>query len=187
MAANYRQLVRSTLVGVLSASFNSTLSALAVSSIYQIPPFVIDFDYGSKNFVQGFIDPLSFEYSVAAIEPPGLVVYTSEAVDEHRMKNAKFSGGVLGHMDFYLQYRSLLDFQTTGNDITELEAQYAPDTMADCVEDAALSVLTSSAGTFAAANCMLVNYRADRDPIVPLGDGLMQRVALTLGFTVHVR
>lgn len=186
MAANYRQIVRSKLRAVLVAEFNTVNAAAAAG--YGVPALDINFDYPSENFLMAQVDALGFEASNAAITPPGLVLYTSSAVDLKRQLNRQFSGEVLGHLDFYLMYRALRDQETAANSITDQQASWEPEVLADCVEDSALTVLRSQASTllFGAANCNLIGYRCDRDPIQVYGDGFFQRVAITCGFSVHV-
>lgn len=184
---NYRHIVRSKLVEVLASDFAEANEARSL--FYGVPPLNISFTYPSRNFIHAFIDPLEFDASTAAIELPGLALYTSEAVDLKTVKNMAFSGFVAGHLDFYLRYRALRDRATASNAITERNATFEPEVLADCVEDSALMVLTSQYArtTFREADFNMTDYKANRDAIEFLGDGFLQRVSLTLGFSVLVR
>ena len=183
---DYRRRVRVAFVDAMRAGFNSTLAAKAVD--YGVPAFAIDFEPYSRNFVQAYVDPLAFESSNASIEPPGMVIYQTEAVDEKRQTNKAFSGFIAQHADVYLQYQALRDRVTSGNLVDQIQLDYEPEVFCDCVEAAFLETLVSPASLaiFSSVKISRTEYRADRDPITLTGDGMIQRVAITMGFIVHV-
>lgn len=189
MAVNYRQVIRAGIVAALTARFNSINVALANSVTYGVPPLEIDFSENSNNFVQGYLDPIDFEASTAAIQLPGMVLYGVEAVDEKNIKSSKFSGTVVYRIDCYLRYRALRDNETASNSISEVQATRQLEVFADCAEDSMLSTLADPATLteFSELQFSRTEYKAERDPVDLFGDGFLQRVAFALGFKIHLR
>lgn len=182
--AGYKKRVRDAVVAALSHSttgFNAALGGLATT--YDIAPFALDFGANSSNVVYGYLDPEEVEVS-RIFEFPGAIIYSTESVDEHSLKPAKFSGFVNSYIVFYLRYRALDDIVNAGNSPTfgnDFEK------FADAVEDAVNEALYNGRSIMAALGVNYIEYRADRDPIQTLGDGHVQILTFTLGTTVHVQ
>ena len=182
--AGYKKRVRDAMVAALSngtTGFNAALGAIA--STYDIPPFALDFGADSANVVYGYLDPEEVEVS-RVFEFPGLIMYSTESVDEHALKPAKFSGFVNTYLVFYLRYRELDDIVNSGN-MPDHGSNF--EKYADAVEDAVNEALYNGRSIMAALGVNYIEYRADRDPIQTLGDGHVQILTLTLGTTVHVQ
>jgi hypothetical protein len=119
------------------------------------------------------------------IEFPGAIIYTSEAVKENKVKFSQFSGFVAAHVTFYIRLRKLDDVNIAVNqpDFTS-DYEKWPDAVEDAMNDALCS--QASRAIFTAAGVTQGAYRVERQPILSLGDGHVQRIDFTLGFEVHL-
>lgn len=168
---NYRKTVRDAVRTVLSAE-STGINASATST-----GLLVDW-LEKTNILEGYIDPEAAEVE-KLIELPGLVIYTSEAVNDHVVKGFKFSGQVLAHAEAYLQYRKIKreEIEFTRADAWETRDFETP---ADAMEEALLTAIAAGSATFTAAGVRLVGYRVTRDPVQLYGDGWGQRIALTM-------
>jgi hypothetical protein len=187
VAVRPAELVRQVVMARLVADF-ATVNA-AVAATYGVPALAIDFSYPSRNFLHGYLDPASFDSSTAAIDLPGMVWYVSEVVHEALAKGHRFSGTVVAHLDTYLTYRALRDEATAANTISDRLATFDPELLVNAAEESLLDTLNSEAAMAAmgGAGVSLVGWRAERDVLDMLGDGVSQRLGLLMNFKVHVR
>jgi hypothetical protein len=184
--ANYKSICRTALIAALSdgtSGFNAALANLGPT--YGIQPFYLEFALPSKNVVYGFLTPEDVDIS-EIWEYPGAVIYSTESVEEHRIKPAVFSGFVDEHIDIYCVQRSIIG-QNTGSNQPDFDGNY--EKLPDAIEDAMSEAIKRPAGRAitAAYGVNNVEYKVTRDPIEPVGDGYIQRVAFTLGMVVTVQ
>lgn len=182
------ELVRQAVHARLVADFD-TVNQVAAAS-YGVPSLDIGFSYPSRNFLFGRLDPVDFDASTAAIELPGMTFYVSECVFNPRgAKSHLFTGEVIAHLDTYLVYRAIRDEQQLSNTITERMATFDPELLINCAEESLLHTLRSADAmtSFGNAGCLFTDYKFVREPLDAVGDGISQLLAMTLGFTVHVR
>lgn len=182
--ANYRKVIRDALrtaLGDASNGFNAQLAAIATT--YGITAWTLDFTPPSRNVVYGYIDDGEFDVS-NLVEFPGAFIYSVEAVDERRVKPAKFSGFVTFVIRMYLRLRALDDADTGANQ-PDFGGDY--EKWPDATEHALLAALRAGRATFQAAGFNHSEYRADRDSVISTGDGNIQVVNFTLGFEVTVQ
>lgn len=187
MAVAPAEFARQAVMARLSADFAAVNAAVA--SARGVPPLEIDFAYPSRNFVNAYIDPATFDASTAAIDLPGMCWYVTECADEFAAKGMRFSGSVIAHLDTYLVYRALRDEPTAANTITERLATFDPELLVNAVEESLADTLRSEASMvgLSTAGVSLYGWRTERDPLDLVGDGVAQRLALTMGFKVHIR
>jgi hypothetical protein len=182
--ANYKKKCRDALVAALSDGtngFNAKLGAIAAS--YDIPLFSLEFGAESKNVAFGYLDPEEVDVS-RIFEFPGAVIYSTESVNENKIKFSKFSGFVNAYVVFYLRYRALDDPDTGSNQPTfGNDMEKYP----DAVEDAMNEALHAGRSTMCQLGVLYEDYRADRDPVQTFGDGHVQILTFTLGMVVHVQ
>ncbi len=182
--ADYKRKCRVAVVAALSDSatgFNAQLGG--ISQDYGIAPFFLEFTLPSRNVVYGYLD--DEEVNVSQIfEFPGAIIYSTESINERRLKPARFSGFVNQYIVLYLRYRKLDDADIQAN-----QPDFSGDLekFPDAVEDAMNSSLEAGRAILAALGVNLENYRADRGPIQSFGDGHVQVLTFTLGMTVHVQ
>lgn len=180
--ANHRKLVREAIVSVLgnsSTGFNFQLADIAQS--YGIQPWEFDFGQNSRNVIAGYIDDAGVEVS-RIFDFPGMIIYTTEAIHEAKVKPAKFSGFVGAIVTVYLRLQALdaVDLVVNRPDF-DSDFEKWP----DAVEDALHEALYAGRNLFRTAGCTYSLYRSDRTPIVESGDGHSQSVIFQLGFEVH--
>lgn len=182
--ANYKKKCRDALVSALSngtSGFNAQLGSIAAS--YGIMAFSLEFGSGSKNVVYGYLDDQ--EVNVSQIfEFPGAIIYSTESINERKLKPARFSGFVNQFIVFYLRYRKYDDDDLMVNQ-PDFDGDY--EKFADAVEDAMNEALEDGRPILSALNVNIENYRADRGPIQSLGDGHVQVLTFTLGMVVHIQ
>jgi len=182
--ANFRKLTRDSLVNLALADadtgFNAQLASMATS--YGIIPFTLDFGAESANVVYGSIDDEGVRVS-RIFEFPGAVIFTTEAVNERRVRGARFSGFVAAAIAVYLRMRSVED-PNLGANQPNLNGDW--ESLPDAVEDAMHEALHQGRGAMSAAGVNFSEYRSDRDLIVETGDGYVQKITFTLGFEVTV-
>lgn len=182
--ANFRKLTRDSLVNLALADadegFNAQLAAIAET--YGITPFLLDFGAESPNVVYGALDEEGVRIS-RIFEFPGAVISTVEAVNERRVRGARFSGFVSASIAIYLRMRVIDDFNIGAN-----QPNFGGDweSLPDAVEDAMHEALHQGRGAMSAAGVNYSEYRSDRDLITETGDGYMQKITFTLGFEVTV-
>lgn len=180
--ANYRKLVRYAIADVLASpttGFNYQLAALA--STYGIEPWEFDFGRHSRNVIYGFLDDEGIDVS-GIFNFPGLVICTTEAIDEKKIRNMKFSGFVGVTIGAYLRLQAL-----DAEDMVVNRPDFDGDLekWADATEDALQEALYAGRGAFQTAGCNYTLFRSDRSPIVARGDGHTQSLTFQLGFEVH--
>lgn len=91
-----RQFLRQNLAAA-DYGFNAVFGRLAVEC--GVAPFELDWEKGSPNVVEAFLYPQDVPLS-QLIKYPGCVIYTSLSQDIRKEKGRKFSGVVMGHVDF---------------------------------------------------------------------------------------
>jgi hypothetical protein len=181
--ANYKRKCREALVACLAdgtTGFNAQLAALGQS--YGITPFALEFAKPSKNVVYGYMDDEEIQIS-QIFEFPGAVIYSTESVNERKIKPKTFSGFVNQFVVMYLRYRKYEDDDLMVNQ-PDFDGDF--EKFPDAVEDAMNSALEHGRSIMANLGVNFENYRADRGPIQSLGDGHVQILTFTLGMVVHV-
>jgi hypothetical protein len=178
---NIRTAIRRATVEMLKdpvRGFNVRMAeAAAVAPYAALKQFSLDFEPGSTNFIQAYYANDVDAGSGPLSDFPALVLYTSQAQNERREKGYGFSGTVLLHLDFYLEYRirfgefdGIEDFDT--------------ESIADAVEDAVLAIFHASTAYWPPGVVYDGSYSSARDPIQLNGDGWIQRVPITLALGV---
>lgn len=183
--ANFRKLTRDSLVNLAladaAAGFNAQLAGVA--GTYGITPFTLDFGAESANVVYGALDEQGVQIS-RIFEFPGAVISTVEAVNERRVRGARFSGFISASIAVYLRMRAIDDPNIGAN-----QPNFGGDweSLPDAVEDAMHEALHQGRGAMSAAGVNYSEYRSDRDLITETGDGYIQKITFTLGFEVTVQ
>lgn len=180
--ADYKKKCREALVSCLSdgtTGFNAQLAGLGAE--YGIIPFSLEFTSPSKNVVYGYLDDEEIQIS-QIFEFPGAVIYSTESVNERKIKGYRFSGFVNEFIVMYLRYRKYDDADLMVNQ-PNFDGNF--EKFADAVEHAMNSALEDGRSIMAGLGVNYENYRADRGPIQSLGDGHVQILTFTLGMVVH--
>jgi hypothetical protein len=170
VALQYRKLVRDSILSLLTASFNSTLSALA--GTYGITPFALDFSTSSIDFAVSHIEPSSIENCQFQTFPAGCL-YTSDAVDEGEPHALSFAGKLFAHVDFYVRDR-------------EGAEGFNTEDLFDAIEDAALTVLKNPANAWPAGVLFQRQSEMSREYLIPLGDGFATRIPIKTLFQIYI-
>lgn len=180
--ANYRKVTRDALVSALAddtTGFNAQLASIGQE--YGISPFALEFTSpASKNVVYGYLDDQEVDVS-SIFEFPGAVIYTTEGVDENRPNRSKYF--VAGVISLYLRYQQL-DAPDTQTNLPDFSNDF--EKWPDACEDAMTAALYAGRGAMSTGGVNFTQYRADRSPVVNLGDGHTQKLTFTLGFEVHI-
>lgn len=179
--ANYRGVTRANLRAALAqpeTGFNAVLASVADSYGATAHLFVLDLSEDSDNVIESYVSGDDIELT-QAMTFPCCAIYTSSAKNDPRLeKTRSFCGYVTAHIDLYLEYRYRKD-ETSGMEIKKTE------NVADAVEDAITSALTSFTG-WSPGVSYSGDFSCEREPLLPLSDGWQQRIAVMVLLEVHV-
>lgn len=178
-----RKLVRAAMREALSDPVNGFNAVIAeFAEFYEVEPFVIDWDIGSENFLQSYVEH-SENDQTRLIRDIRVALYTSLAQqssgDAEATKDTTFWGEITGHFDVMVEY-------SAGVELTE----YVTEEIADLIEEAVLAIIVDPR----AANAHLfrsgpIYYSGDfacpREVILNTSEGYMQRLPFNFIFEVH--
>ena len=176
-----RKAVRDAAVAILrdeATGFNARMEAL--SEEYGVEEFKIDFNAGSKSFVQAAleIEGDDIEYSQVLPGPLALTLYTTEARNLGKQNSPFFSGEIALRLDAYLIFRR----RNRSTDSIEWDDT---ETVADAVEEALLLALNDNDAAWDGVTYNHI-FASERGPARLFGDGWEQRLSLILACEVHV-